>query len=212
MAHERHCFHSVFLCGAALGAAVMRFAMPKNSGEAEARLLSEKTAELKSELEAERREAKSAREQVARLEERLGQHKADREQLEAKSRESFQNLATKIFDAQAEKFNTASKEKLDVLLSRAKALDDFQKKVDENVKEQFSLKNEISRFVLNNDKMIEGTQPHQRAEGQFQKRKGWANWCLKTSSKLGLPVMKTIFCSAELGLKPKTAAQKPRWW
>jgi DNA recombination protein RmuC len=169
-----------FVVGGALGAVAMRFfagqqAVSRSKFDAlhvEKEILVGKVAELNANNaqlnqrhEETHTELRQTRDQLVRLqtenrvqEEKLQQHRADLEQMEKKARESFENLAGKIFDAQATKFNENSKEKLGGLLAPLqKQLQDFQQKVDEHVKDQFSLKKEIENIVLTNQKMSQDT-------------------------------------------------------
>ncbi len=118
-----------------------------------------------SKLETVNGELQTSKQQVARLEaekegfaEKIQQHKQDLEQMEEKFRLQFENLANRIFDEKSSKFKKDSEEGLGLLLNPLKEkLQEFQKKVDDSfgdqAKEQFSLKNEIQRIVLANEKI-----------------------------------------------------------
>jgi DNA recombination protein RmuC len=107
----------------------------------------------------------SAEQQVARLEaekhyldEKIQSHGQDMERLEAQFRERFENLANRIFDEKSQRFRKESEEGLGQILNPLRErLGEFQKKVDESfgqqAKEQFSLKDEIKRIVLANEKI-----------------------------------------------------------
>ena len=118
-----------------------------------------------SKLETVNGELQTSKQQIARLEaekegfaEKIQQHKQDLEQMEEKFRLQFENLANRIFDEKSSKFKKDSEEGLGLLLNPLKEnLQEFQKKVDDSfgdqAKEQFSLKNEIQRIVLANEKI-----------------------------------------------------------
>ena len=70
----------------------------------------------------------------------------------------FENLANRIFDEKMDKFSKISKEGIDVLLAPVKEnMDTLKKELEEafvrHGKEQFSLKNEIQRIVLANERI-----------------------------------------------------------
>lgn len=88
----------------------------------------------------------------------IEQHKIDLERMEEKFRMQFENLANRIFEEKSVKFKKDLEEGLGQMLNPLKEkIQEFQKKVDESfgeqAKEQFSLKNEIQRIVLANEKI-----------------------------------------------------------
>ena len=109
------------------------------------------------------------------LEDRLAQHKTDIAEMEKKFSLQFENLAHKILDAKTDKFKKESQESLTQLLDPLREkLTDFQKKVEDSAKEQFSLKNEIRNIVAMNEKMTLQTESLTRALKGDTKTQG--NW------------------------------------
>src|ERR1043166_4498800 len=94
-----------------------------------------------------------AREKAARLEaenravrEKAQQHEADFKNTCEKLNQQFENLDNRIFREKTEEFKKQSQEGLGVLLDPLKQrLQDFQLKVEEHAKVQFSLQNEVAR-------------------------------------------------------------------
>lgn len=140
------------------------------------RLLQEQLDATKEELRAERERLEAKLEEVTqawqqtaqqavRLEEQKQalevklQHSAqEREKAEEKLRTQFENLANRIFEEKTSKFKKESEEGVgQLLMPLRERLQEFQKKVDESfgqqAKEQFSLKEEIKRIVLANEKI-----------------------------------------------------------
>ncbi|MCP4393044.1 MAG: DNA recombination protein RmuC [Alphaproteobacteria bacterium] len=96
------------------------------------------------------------------LSERLEQQKASLEKSQEQLRIQFENLANKLLEQNANKFNEASSKSLEAILSPLKEnLTGFHKKIDESfgkqAKETFSLKEQIQNIVSMNDKMSEET-------------------------------------------------------
>lgn len=102
-----------------------------------------------------------AREKAARLEaenralrEKAAQHEADFKNTCEKLNQQFENMANRIFREKSEEFKKQSQEGLGILLDPLKQrLQDFQLKVEEHAKVQFSLQNEVARIVTANDTM-----------------------------------------------------------
>lgn len=140
------------------------------------RLLQEQLNAAKEELRAERERLEAKLEEVTqawqhsaqqavRLEEqkqalegKLQQSAQEREKVEEKLRTQFENLANRIFEEKTSKFKKESEEGVgQLLMPLRERLQEFQKKVDESfgqqAKEQFSLKEEITRIVLANEKI-----------------------------------------------------------
>lgn len=130
------------------------------------KLSSEKNlSELKEELKSAREKLEAKLEQTARLEaekkgldEKILQHRQDIEEMKKEFHLQFENLANRIFEEKTSKFKKDSEEGLGQLLNPLRErLQEFQKKVDESfgqqAKEQFSLKEEINRIVLANEKI-----------------------------------------------------------
>jgi DNA recombination protein RmuC len=154
----------LFICGCALGAfAVRRFATRDVVPRADLDEAKVQNQVLTAKMEA--------------LQERVQQQQAD----EARTNEKFENLATKIFDAQADKFTKNSKEKLDVLLNPLQTqLKSFQEKVDQHVKEQFSLKDQIANIVALNSRMSQETINLTNAlKGQSKTQGDWGELVLE---------------------------------
>lgn len=81
-------------------------------------------------------------------------HQKNLESLEKRFSLQFENLANRIFDEKTNKFKKESHEGLSQLLTPLREkLQEFQKKVEDSEKEQFSLKKEIQNIVQMNEKM-----------------------------------------------------------
>lgn len=88
------------------------------------------------------------------LAEKIQQHKGDLAKMEETFRLQFENLANRIFDEKSSKFKKESEAGLGVLLNPLKEkLQEFKTSLGEQAKEQFSLKNEIQRIILGNEKI-----------------------------------------------------------
>jgi DNA recombination protein RmuC len=84
----------------------------------------------------------------------IQQHKGDLAKMEETFRLQFENLANRIFDEKSSKFKKESEAGLGVLLNPLKEkLQEFKTSLGEQAKEQFSLKNEIQRIILGNEKI-----------------------------------------------------------
>ncbi|MFN7227017.1 MAG: DNA recombination protein RmuC [Holosporales bacterium] len=84
----------------------------------------------------------------------IQQHKSDLAKMEETFRLQFENLANRIFDEKSSKFKKESEAGLGVLLNPLKEkLQEFKTSLGEQAKEQFSLKNEIQRIILGNEKI-----------------------------------------------------------
>ena len=117
--------------------------------------------EIKAERDGLRLEAETAKQCAVRLEaekkaleEKYLQHQQDLDKMGVQ----FENLANRIFEEKTTKFKKESEEGLGQMLAPLRErLQEFQKKVDESfgeqAKEQFSLKKEIERIVLANEKI-----------------------------------------------------------
>jgi DNA recombination protein RmuC len=88
------------------------------------------------------------------LAEKIQQHKGDLAKMEETFRLQFENLANRIFEEKSSKFKKESEAGLGVLLNPLKEkLQEFKTSLGEQAKEQFSLKNEIQRIILGNEKI-----------------------------------------------------------
>ncbi len=98
------------------------------------------------------------------FEEQVKAQKESFKKIEEDLLHKFENLSSKIYGTQSDKFKTQSAETLSLLLNPLKEkLVDFQKKIDdsfgEQAKEQRSLKDQIENIVLATQKV------HMQAEG-----------------------------------------------
>lgn len=154
--------------------------------------LNEQRLRIEGKLEAALETAQTHRENVATLEaekaslrEKIQQHQKDLEAMEEKFRIQFENLANKIFDDKANKFQKTSQEGLNQLLSPLKErLQEFQKKIDDSfgsqAKEQFSLKKEIEKIVAVNEKMTFQTENLSKAlKGDVKAQGNWGEVILE---------------------------------
>lgn len=115
------------------------------------------------------------------LDEKISRYTADVEQLEQRFALQFENLANRIFDEKTTRFKKESQEGLSQLLAPFKEkLTDFQKKVEESEKEQFSLKKEIQNIVLMNEKMSLQTEGLTKAlKGDVKAQGNWGEVMLE---------------------------------
>lgn len=113
------------------------------------------------------------------LDQKIRQAGQDMEKMEEKFRLQFENLANRIFDEKTTKFKKESEEGIAQILSPLKErLLEFQKKVEDSfgdqAKEQTSLKREIERIVLANEKITLQTENLTNALKGDSKMQG--NW------------------------------------
>lgn len=118
--------------------------------------------------------ARRLRELEQRLEERVSA-----EALEEQLSLRFENLANRIFEEKTDRFRKESQEGIgNLLLPLRERLQDFQKKIDESfgaqMRDSISLKEEIKRIVLTNEKMSLQTESLTRALKSDVKMQG--NW------------------------------------
>ena len=90
------------------------------------------------------------------LENRLTEQKAELTDLHTQLYNKFEVMANQILDTKTDKFTKVNEEKMKALLEPlGKDIEAFQKKVEEESKERFSLANEVKKLVLKNDEMSE---------------------------------------------------------
>jgi DNA recombination protein RmuC len=101
--------------------------------------------------------------------------------LEKKFSLQFENLAHKIFHEKSQTFKLEAQENLGHILSPLRdKLTEFQKKVDDSAKEQFSLKNEIKNIIDMNAKMTLQTENLTRAlKGDVKAQGNWGEIALE---------------------------------
>jgi DNA recombination protein RmuC len=134
----------------------------------------------------------SEKQQVIKLEtektatqERIFQQKADLLNMEEKFRLHFENLANKIFDAKSEKFKKEAEEGLENMLNPLKVkFQEFNKLVTEafgtQMKEQYSLKNEIERIILANEKItLQAENLTKALKGESKTQGNWGEMILE---------------------------------
>lgn len=131
------------------GAAVLREEMKAERTRLEAR-----NDDLMRQLQAAREGAARLGAEKTALEEKLHGNAEAMEKMGVQ----FENLANRIFEEKTSKFRKDSEEGLgQLLMPLRERIQEFQKKVDESfgqqAKEQFSLKKEIERIVLANEKI-----------------------------------------------------------
>jgi len=117
----------------------------------------------------------------------LGQKNAT--QMEEKFRLQFENLANRIFDEKTGHFKKQSEESLGQMLGPLRErLQEFQKKVDDSfgqqAKEQFSLKEQIERIVLANEKItLQAENLTNALKGNSKTQGDWGEMILETILK-----------------------------
>lgn len=118
---------------------------------------------------------------AARMEQHAQQHKGDLAALEGKFALQFENLANRIFDEKTASFKRDSHEGLAQLLAPLRErLNEFQKKVEDSSKEQYSLKNEIKTIVEMNERMHLQTESLTRAlKGDVKAQGNWGEIMLE---------------------------------
>lgn len=94
--------------------------------------------------------------------ERLAENKKEVEELQAKFKIEFENLANKILEEKTGKFTEQNKKNLDEILNPLhEQIKDFKKKVEETydkeAQQRFSLKEEVKRLALLNQQVSEET-------------------------------------------------------
>lgn len=151
----------IFLAGAALGAGVFYFIVRKDLAARETMI------KLQAEKDALLDQAKTHRQSLEEMEQKFTLH--------------FENLANKIFEEKTNTFKKQSREGLDQILSPLKEkLNDFQKKIEDSSKEQFSLKNEIANIVAVNQRMTKETENLTRAlKGDVKTQGNWGEVVLE---------------------------------
>lgn len=115
------------------------------------------------------------------LAEKDAQHAQTVEALEKKFALQFENLANRIFDEKTAKFKKDSHDGISLLLGPLREkLQEFQKKIDDSSKEQFSLKNEIANIVAINQKMTVQTESLTKAlKGDVKAQGNWGEVILE---------------------------------
>lgn len=174
------------LIGTALGAAAVYVFLSRrlSSTESEKNILAEKLTQQKDALDTQRQNI---------------------EALEQKFALQFENLANRIFDEKTGKFKKESTDSIAQLLNPLREkIAEFQKKVEDSSKEQFSLKNEIRNIVVMNEKMTEQTANLTRAlKGDVKAQGSWGEVILeKILDMAGLRKdIDYVVQGADLGLK-----------
>lgn len=139
------------------------------------------------------------------LHEKLAANAENLDAVERRFALQFENLANRIFDEKSGTFKKTSEESLNTLLNPLKEkLQEFQRKVEDSSKEQFSLKNEIKNIVLMNEKMTVQTESLTRAlKGDVKAQGNWGEIILeKILEDSGLRKGKDyILQGAEMGLR-----------
>lgn len=124
--------------------------------------------------------------ELASMEQRLNEQKAELEKLQQQFSKEFENLANRIFDEKSQKFTEQNKSQLDVLLKPlGEKIRDFEKKVtdvynDEN-KERATLKGEINKlFELNQQMAKEAVNLTRALKGEAKTRGNWGEFILES--------------------------------
>lgn len=117
----------------------------RNALQDEIRIIRERAIRLEAEKEASQKQIEQGKDDLKKMEEMLiGK---------------FENLSNRIFEEKSEKFKKQSQESLGELLNPLRErLSEFQQKVNEQVKEQFSLKEQIKNIVEVSGKMSQQTE------------------------------------------------------
>ena len=90
------------------------------------------------------------------LQNKLNEQKTELTDLHTQLYDKFEVMANQILDTKTDKFTKVNEQKMKALLEPlGKDIEAFQKKVDEESKERFSLANEVKKLVLKNDEMSE---------------------------------------------------------
>lgn len=116
------------------------------------------------------------------LENRLTEQKAELTDLHTQLYNKFEVMANQILDTKTEKFTKVNEEKMKALLEPlGKDIEAFQKKVEEESKERFSLANEVKKLVLKNDEMSEVAITLTKAlKGESKTQGNWGEMILES--------------------------------
>ena len=115
------------------------------------------------------------------LEERIAAHASEVNALEQRFTLQFENLANRIFDEKTQSLKAQNSESLSALLNPLRdTLTNFQQKVEDSAKEQFSLKNEIRNIMTLNENMRVQTEKLTTAlRGDVKAQGGWGEMMLE---------------------------------
>lgn len=131
-------------------------------------------------------ELAAAKANYRNLEEKLTEHKAEIEELQARFKTEFENLATKILDEKSRKFTEQNKENLDNILNPLKEkISDFEKKVNEvyisETKDRSALAEQLKYLHELNKQMSEEANNLTRAlKGDTKTQGSWGEFILES--------------------------------
>ena len=140
---------------------------------------SERIVELSSSLASREAEMKA-------LNERIGQHAKEVEDLQNRFRTEFKNLANDILEEKSRQFKQTNRESLDILLKPFKDnIESFRKRVEEvydkEAQQRFSLNDEIKNLNEMNRRMsIEATNLTNALKGDSKVQGDWGEMILET--------------------------------
>jgi DNA recombination protein RmuC len=134
---------------------------------------------LRKNLNSEKERATTLQEKQQNLEESLVNQKKELLEVQEKFTKEFENIANKVLDAKAEKFNEQSKEKLgEILVPFQEKINNFKEEVEKSsyksTQERIELKEHIKQLSMLNETMQKETQSLTLALKQDSKAQG--NW------------------------------------
>ncbi len=161
-------------------------------GEAAESRVQDERAKAEARLAEERRKTEllqtsfaSAKTENENLKQRLGEQKAELEQLNQKFTKEFENLANRILDEKSQKFTEQNRSNLDIILNPFKEkLKEFEQKVDQAYKaentERITLKTEIKNLIdLNKQISEEANNLATALKGDNKQQGNWGEMVLE---------------------------------
>lgn len=119
------------------------------------------------------------------LEQKLGEQKAELEQLQARLTTEFENIASKLLEVKGRQLNDQQQERLGLILKPLQErIEGFQKQVQEAYqaegRERFALKQEVARLVEQNQRLSQEANDLTRAlKGDTQAQGAWGEMLLE---------------------------------
>ncbi len=137
--------------------------------------------EIKDKIEEMERERMGYITENAKLRAEIEQNKQNNEEIKAQFKMQFENLANKIFDDKSKAFREQSSTNIaEILKPLQEKIKEFHTKIDEQNKEQYSLKKEIANIVLSNEKSLKITENLTKAlKGEAKTQGNWGEQILE---------------------------------
>jgi DNA recombination protein RmuC len=171
----------------------LRFKAETSKVEERSRILEVDKSSIQSDLKGEREKSEKLNSENSKLksdlenlQQRLEEQKDEIEKLQEKFKETFENLANRIFDEKGKKFTEQNREKLDEILNPLRdKISDFEKKVEETNKESIrghaSLREQLSMLKDMNQQITQEAKNLTEAlKGQSKTQGNWGEFILES--------------------------------